>query len=70
MEKDTESKKKVNRIALAVLGVALMFFNLGLTKVMANEPFSAFVFMAFLTNMIIALGFVSVYRKITRKDGK
>jgi len=69
MEGNTE-KKKVNRIALVILGIALMFFNLWLSRAMVNEPFRAFVVMAFLTNAVIGLGFASVYRRITRKDDK
>lgn len=69
MEENTE-RKKVNRVALAVFGIGLMFFNYGLARIMANEPFAGFVIMAFLTNIVMALGFIRIYRTITRKDDK
>jgi len=65
MGEENEPKKVVNRYALAVLGVALMFINLWMSRAMAND-FKGFLVMVFLVNGIIGLGFASVYRTITR----
>ena len=69
MEENTKPKK-VNRIALAVFFVALMFLNLWIANKMAAAPFHSFVIMVFLVNVVLALGFRTVYNTIMRDDSK
>jgi len=61
-------RKKVNRIALAIFGVGVMFVNLLLSKIMIGEPFLGFVIISFLVCGVLGLGFAKIYITITRKD--
>lgn len=71
MEKNEKPKrKKVNRTALAVFGVCVMFINLLIFKSMEGEPFIRFAGMSFLVCGILGLGFGNIYRTITRRDDK
>lgn len=67
---DGTKRKRPSKWILAGLFLVMMFFNWGLSKIMANEPFSAFVTIAFLTNGLAGVFFVSIYNTIIRKDNK
>lgn len=60
-----EKKKKVNRVALGLFGIGLMLFNYWLYK--SGMPFNHFVFMSFITNILLGLGFARVYITLTQK---
>lgn len=70
-EFDMEEGREIKRApwwVYGIFGLVLMFFNLGLYKVMSGD-FTGFTLLAFIMNILLGVGFRNIYHTITKERG-